>query len=105
MPWAVRWPTEIISQGRIIEAHQATAWRWVQTAVTRAEELDAIGAGKRIGTHTLRHSCAWHLLMKGIPINYLVCCQRASDVSVWTQQHPDDSHLPGTGDRPDGECC
>ncbi len=60
-----------ISQGRIIEAHPTTAWRWVKTAVKRAEELDAISPGKRIGTHTLRHSYARHLLMNGIPINYL----------------------------------
>ena len=31
----------------------------------------AIAPGKRIGTHTLRHSYARHLLMNGIPINYL----------------------------------
>ena len=60
-----------ISQGRIVEAHPATAWRWVQTAVKRAEELRAIESGKRGGTHTLRHSYARHLLMNGIPINYL----------------------------------
>ena len=28
-----------ISQGRIVEAHPTTAWRWVQAAVKRAEEL------------------------------------------------------------------
>ena len=49
----------------------ATAWRWVKTAVKRAEELGAIAPGKRISTHTLRHSYARHLLMNGIPINYL----------------------------------
>jgi len=43
----------------------------VQTAVKRAEELGAIAQGKRVGTHTLRHSYARHLLMNGIPINYL----------------------------------
>ena len=60
-----------INQGRIVEAHPATAWRWVQAAVKRAEELGAIAPGKRVGTHTLRHSYARHLLMNGIPINYL----------------------------------
>ena len=60
-----------ISQGRIIEAHTTTAWRWVKTAVKRAEELGAISPGKHISTHTLRHSYARHLLMNGIPINYL----------------------------------
>ena len=43
----------------------------MQTAVKRAEELGAITPGKRVGTHTLRHSYARHLLMNGIPINYL----------------------------------
>ena len=60
-----------ISQGRIIEAHPTTTWRWVQAAVKRAEELGAIAPGKRVGTHTLRHSYARHLMMNGIPINYL----------------------------------
>ena len=60
-----------ISQGRLIEAHTTTAWRWVKTAVKRAEELGAIAPGKHISTHTLRHSYARHLLMNGIPINYL----------------------------------
>ena len=60
-----------ISQGRIVEAHVTTAWRWVKTAVKRAEELGAISSGKHISTHTLRHSYARHLLMNGIPINYL----------------------------------
>ena len=60
-----------INQGRIVEAHPATAWRWVQAALKRAEELGAIAPGKRVGTHTLRHSYARHLLMNGIPINYL----------------------------------
>ena len=59
-----------ISQGRIVEAHPTTAWRWVQTAVKRAEEQGAIASGKRIGTHALRHSYARHLLVNDIPINY-----------------------------------
>ena len=60
-----------ISQGRIVEAHPTTAWRWVKAAVRRAEDLGAISPGKRVCTHTLRHSYARHLLMNGIPINYL----------------------------------
>ena len=60
-----------VSEGRIIDVHRATAWRWVQKSVERAEELGAIAPGKRIGTHTLRHSYARHLLMNGIPFNYL----------------------------------
>ena len=60
-----------ISQGKIVEAHPATAWRRVRAAVKRAEELGAIAPGKRIGTHTLRHSYARHLLMNGFSVNYL----------------------------------
>ena len=60
-----------VRQGRIVEAHPATAWRWVQAAVKRAEEMGTIAPGKRIGTHTLRHSYARHYLLNGVPINHL----------------------------------
>ena len=43
----------------------------MQAAVERAERLGAIAAGRRVGTHTLRHSYARYLLMHGVPINYL----------------------------------
>ncbi len=60
-----------LSEGRIIDAHRTTAWRWVQRAVHRAEQLGAIPLGREVGTHTFRHSYARHLLMNGIPLNYL----------------------------------
>ena len=60
-----------VSEGRLIEVHRATAWRWVQSAVRRARVLGAIPPGRRAGIHTLRHSCARHLLLHGIPIDYL----------------------------------
>ena len=60
-----------VSDERLVDVHRATAWRWVQAAEKRAEELEAIPAGRRVGTHTLRHSYARHLLVHGIPINYL----------------------------------
>ena len=60
-----------ISQGRIIHAHPAADWRWVQATVNRAEELGALAPGKRVRTHTLRNSYARHLLMNGISIYYL----------------------------------
>ena len=87
-----------ISQGRIVEAHPATAWRWVQAAVKRAEELGAIAPGKRVGTHTLRHSYARHLLMNGISINFL---------SRWLGAFidTDDAYLPRTCAGSDGESC
>ena len=60
-----------VAEGQLIEAHRSTAWRWVQAAVERAERLGAMAPGRRVGTHTLRHSYARHLLMHGVPINYL----------------------------------
>lgn len=50
-------------RGPIVQASRSTAWRWVQAA--------AKPTGKSIGTHTLRHSYARHLLLNGIPLNYL----------------------------------
>ena len=66
-----RMARKVSSQLTCNKAHVTTAWRWVKTAVRRAEELGAISPGKHISTHTLRHSYARHLLMNGIPINYL----------------------------------
>lgn len=48
-----------------------TALRWVKSAQARAEEKGQLEPGKRIGTHTLRHSYARYLLSEGIPINQL----------------------------------
>ena len=33
--------------------------------------LGTIEEGRKVATHTLRHSYARHLLLNGIPINYL----------------------------------
>ncbi len=60
-----------VTEGRIIDAHRTTAWRWVQKAHAKAEQTGVIPPGTEIGTHTFRHSYARHLLMNGIPINYL----------------------------------
>ena len=56
-------------RGRIIEVTRSTAWRWVKDATGRAMEIGAISPGRRVGTHTLRHSAARHWLSSGIPIN------------------------------------
>ena len=71
-----------VSQGRIVEAHPTTAWRWVQAAVKRAEELGAIAPGKQMGTHTLRHSYAHHLLMNGMKRDNHFCRPVASTENV-----------------------
>ena len=54
---------------RIIPNSRSTGWRWVKGAQQRAEALGALPKGKRIGTHTLRHSAARHWLAHGVPIN------------------------------------
>jgi integrase/recombinase XerD len=61
-------------EGSFIKAHPATAWRWVRQAVKRAEALGQLRPGRKIGTHTFRHSAARHWLEDGIPLNL---------VSVW----------------------
>lgn len=60
-----------VGPGRIIAASRSTAWRWVKQATFRAEVYGTLPAGRRIGTHTFRHSYARHLLMHGTPINHL----------------------------------
>ena len=60
-----------VSKGRVIPVSRSTAWRWVQSAVGRAVELGAPAEGRQVGTHTFRHSYARHLLLHGVPINYL----------------------------------
>ena len=62
-----------IKRGRLIDATRSTAWRWVQAALGRAQELGVTAPGKHVGTHTLRHSTARHWLASGIPIiRYLI---------------------------------
>lgn len=55
--------------GPLVQAHRVTGWKWVQAAYQRARALGGIQPGRRIGTHTLRHSAARHWLLHGIPIN------------------------------------
>ena len=55
----------------LIRASRSTADRWIKAAAARAEELGAIPPGRHIANYTLRHSYARHLLLYGIPINYL----------------------------------
>ena len=58
-----------VRHGRLIQVTRSTAWRWVKDAVERAVALGVMSAGKKVGTHTLRHSAARHWLSSGIPIN------------------------------------
>ena len=50
---------------------RSTAWRWAQEAEARAKALGAMTEGRAVGNHTFRHSYARHLLLHGVPMNYL----------------------------------
>ena len=61
----------VVQGDRLIKASRSTADRWIRGAKSKAEEAGAIPHGRRISSHTLRHSYARHLLVNGIPINFL----------------------------------
>ena len=85
-------------EGRLIEAHRSTAWRWVQAAVERAERLGAIAPGRRVGTHTLRHSfCPASADARSADKLPLTLAGSLVDT--------DDAHLSGVGAGSDGEPC
>ena len=60
-----------IRRGPIFDASRSTAWRWIGKAGARAQELSQLPLGKKVGTHTLRHSAAQHWLASGVPINHV----------------------------------
>ena len=60
-----------VGQGNLIDVSRVTVWRWVQQTVRRATEAGQIPEGEVLGTHTLKHSFARHMLLNGIPLNYL----------------------------------
>ena len=43
----------------------------MQLAAKRAIDAGQLDHGRHVGTHTLRHSYARHLLLNWIPLNYL----------------------------------
>ena len=55
----------------LVDVSRTTAWRWVQLAAKRAIDAGQLDRVRHVGTHTLRHSYARHLLLNGIPLNYL----------------------------------
>ena len=68
------------SNGPIIGVSRQAADQWVQQALASAEKAGAIARGKRIGTHTLRHSFARHVLANGMP---LTNWRRGSVTNPW----------------------
>ena len=60
-----------ISNGPLVKVNKSTAWRWYKIALAEAQSRGLIPQGRRVATHTLRHSFARHCLASGVPINRL----------------------------------
>jgi len=58
-----------IRRGKVFSTTRSTAWRWMQSSLEKAKELNQIPQDKAVGTHVLRHSAARHWLSCGVPIN------------------------------------
>ena len=52
-------------------ASRSTASDWIAQAVDRAVEVGLLAPGRKVSSHTLRHSYARHMLAHGIPLNVL----------------------------------
>ena len=61
----------VVGSAPLISLSLTTAWRWVQQAARRAIDAGQVDHGRHVGTPTLRYSYAHHLLLIGIPLNYL----------------------------------
>ena len=48
---------------------RVTAWNWVKAAASGATAHGILDPGRKVGTHTLRHSAARHWLASGVPVN------------------------------------
>lgn len=84
---------------RLIAATRQTALNWVRQAETKAVAQGLLAAGRKVGTHTFRHSFARHMLMHGVPINYLSRWLGHANLSttlVYLQLIPDPAgHIQG----------
>lgn len=58
-----------VPTGRLVGVSRVSAWQWVKEAAASAEAAGLLPPGRKIGTHTLRHSAARHWLANGVPIN------------------------------------
>lgn len=58
-------------QQKLVPVNRSTVWRWMQASYEKLVQLGGIAAGKKAGTHVLRHSCARHWLVSGVPINVI----------------------------------
>ena len=61
---------EFIGRGPLFEGTtRQSAWEWAKEAQKRAEADGTLPPGRKIGTHTFRHSAARHWLANAVPIN------------------------------------
>ncbi len=63
-----------LERGQLVRVDKSTAWRWYKKALKVAQKRGLIPYGRKVATHTLRHSEARHWIASGVPIN---------QVSVW----------------------
>lgn len=59
--------------GPLVDGSRQGAWHWVKQAAAGCQGTGQLAPGRQVKTHTLRHSYTRHLLLSGIPINYLSC--------------------------------
>lgn len=85
--------------GPIIGVSRQSAYKWVQQASATARTAGAIALGKRIGTHTLRHSFARHMVANGVPLNQLqvwIGHESVANTEVYVRLAPDTGGLMGS---------
>ena len=56
-------------EAQLIGVGRQQASRWIASTVDRAVDAGVLTFGRRVTSHTLRHSYARHLLTHGIPLN------------------------------------
>ena len=57
----------IISRAR----HRSAAFKWIKAALDQAVDQGRLSEGRKVSTHTFRHSYARHLLLHGVKLNEL----------------------------------
>ena len=59
------------ANAKLIGVGRQQGSRWITQGVKRAVDAGMLAPGRRVTSHTLRHSYARHLLTNGIPLNVL----------------------------------
>ena len=63
--------SRVTADTKLIGVGRQQGSRWIASTVERAIDAGVLAAGRRVTSHTLRHSYARHLLSHGIPLNML----------------------------------